>query len=256
VAAILAAEDAGLLGRFASEQTACIECSSGRHDPQVGWCGDTLAFRMLLAISDLTLALVVAGATLLGSAIGGAIAGVVTLRAENRRQGFIRRQGAERERRQLKQAGRLMAEELDDGRSKIILAHAEHHYWRTDDPIALTQWTTYRELLAAHLDDATWTTVATAFAWFRQLNRVVVDVAGTWGPLLREPPVEPHFETSNLETAWQCADDALSALRTALGVGAPNAIDEERERVELERIDHRRRAEEPDSEADERGDMA
>jgi hypothetical protein len=211
---------------------------------------------MLLAISDLTLALVVAGATLFGSAIGGAIAGGVTLRAEKRRHDFIRRREDDRERRQMKQAGRLVAEALDDGRSKIIVAHAEHHYWPVDDPIKLTEWAAYRELLAAHLDDESWTTVATAFGWFRQLNRIAADAAGTWGALDRAPAVEPHFETSNLETAWHCADDALRALRTALGVSAPSAIDDEPEQGELERIDQEGRPEELAPEGDERGDVA
>lgn len=73
----------------------------------------------VLAVSDLALALITAGAAILGAIAGGAVTGFVSLRAEDKRQAFARQmedrraaQERDRQYRAEQASGRLILEEL------------------------------------------------------------------------------------------------------------------------------------------------
>jgi hypothetical protein len=141
---------------------------------------------MVLAVSDLVLALVVAGATAIGAAIGGAIAGVVTLKAEAKRLAFSQQleerrseEAAAARLAELRVAVRLVQDEL------ILASSWIKHVLEVGEvsPVDLPResWHAHREPLARLLPTDTWLKVAGAFAGFvifgPDIERGKVDVA-------------------------------------------------------------------------------
>lgn len=182
---------------------------------------------VVFAISDLALALTVALATALGASAGGAIAGFVTLRAEERRQRFAR--GAEDRReeraleresgvqnRELKEAARLVDEELRAATDLIRDAVYQGRWWPSSRQLSADVYTRYRHVLAVALDDHTWSDVSHAF---QELNRV------NWGRSPRMPSLADVGGVGDAMEALERVDllaagQAVLAARRAL---APKA---------------------------------
>jgi hypothetical protein len=125
---------------------------------------------MVLAISELALVLVVAGATAVGAAIGGAITGLVTLKAEDKRQAFSRELEERRLREkagdriaEMRVAVRLVLEELQRVASlmnaELNLDEAGVVHMR----LLRTAWDEHREVLARSVSSDAWTAVARAY---------------------------------------------------------------------------------------------
>jgi hypothetical protein len=118
-------------------------------------------------------------AGLAGVAIGSVITGVVTLRAEHKRQQFAKQQGKHQEsreqeraeqhhQRELKKAARLIDEELHDATELIQDAI---YQVRPPPEIPVSNYIAYRHILAVNLDDPAWAGVSLAFHQIRQVNR-------------------------------------------------------------------------------------
>jgi hypothetical protein len=130
---------------------------------------------------NLMLAAIVAVATLVGAAVGGAITAVVTLRAEHKRQEFAEQQRTRQEkreqereeqhrRRELKEAARLIDEELRDATELIRDAIYQGRFWVAPRQISASDYSAYRHVLAVNLDDHAWTDVSLAFQQIHQVN--------------------------------------------------------------------------------------
>jgi hypothetical protein len=134
---------------------------------------------MVLAVSDLTLALVAAGATAIGAAIGGGITGFVTLKAEDKRQAFRADEADAARLAELRVAVRLVLDEL------ILVSSWIKHTQEVGEasPVDLPResWRTHRESLARGLSDTAWLAVAGAFGGLvifgPDIERGKVDVA-------------------------------------------------------------------------------
>jgi hypothetical protein len=114
----------------------------------------------LLAISDVALALLVAGATALGAGVGGVIAGFVTMRVERDRQTFAAGLEAERERRAARIAARPIWEELNGARATFDHALEKGRWGRTT--METTAWRQHGETLAGLLTYPQWRTIMNA----------------------------------------------------------------------------------------------
>jgi hypothetical protein len=117
----------------------------------------------------------VASAAVLGSAVGGGIIGLVTMRAERAREQLARRERVDGRRRELRIAARLVMEELHDAHRKTSVARADHQWmWPLESLLATDQWNEHRRTLARELDEPTWRAVATAYQRFNALNPKVM----------------------------------------------------------------------------------
>ena len=123
----------------------------------------------------------VAVATLFGAGVGGVITALVTLRAEDKRQEFAEQQrerlekreqerDEQRRRRQLKEAARLVDEELRDATELIRDAVYQGQFWAAPREISASDYKAYRHILAVNLDDDAWTDVSLGFQQIYQVN--------------------------------------------------------------------------------------
>lgn len=135
----------------------------------------------MFEFSDLVLAAVVAGATVIGAGIGGAITGIVTLRAEDKRQRYAerlrkrqerreRRDEKQRRQRELKEAARLVDEELREATELIRDAVFQGRFWDPSRTLPAEVYRTYRNVLAVSLNDDSWTDVSLAFQEIGRVN--------------------------------------------------------------------------------------
>jgi hypothetical protein len=147
-------------------------------------------------VSDLALALVVAAATAIGAGVGGAIAGYVTLRAEEARQSFQRRWESEQQDARLLVGLRVVLNELVDMGSQLSLA-AQRGPELLE--IHTDAWEYHQSALAVRLTQADWHAVAAAYMAARKLR------------LLLE--LDPDEVTSN--DLWGCRD-VVEAAKTSL----------------------------------------
>lgn len=124
----------------------------------------------------------VAVATLFGAGVGGVITALVTLRAEDKRQEFAEQQrerlekreqerDEQRRRRELKEAARLVDEELRDATELIRDAVYQGQFWAAPREISASDYKAYRHILAVNLDDDAWTDVSLGFQQIYQVNR-------------------------------------------------------------------------------------
>jgi hypothetical protein len=169
---------------------------------------------MFLAISDLTLALVIAGATAIGAAIGGAITGVVTLRAEDKRQAFSRDLEERRAKEanaarlaELRVAVRLVQDEL------LLVSSWIKHTMEVGEaaPVDLPResWRGHRAPLAQALSTDAWLAVSRAF------GGLVI-----FGSAIERGAVDPGDLIGLLEDV----DAAIDAL-LPYGVGASLSVE-------------------------------
>jgi hypothetical protein len=166
-------------GRGAAGERPCVLPGARGKQPR----GDeALAFgTMLLAVSD---AVVTGGAALLGAIAGGAVTGYVTLRAEEKRQGFARKvekrkaaAEAERERRAEQAAARLVLRELWTCNSALSAAVKGTRAGRVPDPrlwLPTEAWASEGKHLAGALPSDTWAAVAHAHLGIHSVRSHVV----------------------------------------------------------------------------------
>jgi hypothetical protein len=118
-------------------------------------------------------------ASLLGALIGGSIASgsnLVIDRARARREAQAAEAISETETRL---AARLLYDELDH--VELLLAEVAKHSrlgwnWSPPDrPLPLSTWGEQRAVLAAHAEDAVWSTVASAYAALQSLDQMLID---------------------------------------------------------------------------------
>ena len=134
---------------------------------------------LLASISDQALVIIVAVATMLGAGVGGVIAGLVTLRAEKWREKRERLREEQTRDRNLKEAARLVDEELRDATDLIRNAVYQGRWWAPPRKLSTDVYSRYRSVLAVSLDDAEWTDVSLAF---QELNGI------NWGRLRMASP--------------------------------------------------------------------
>lgn len=145
---------------------------------------------VVATISDETLAIVVAVATAVGAGVGGTIAGLVQLVADRRRERRELRREAQGAARNLKEAARLVDEELRDATDLIRGAVWQGRWWPSTRQVSAAVYTRYRSVLALALDDDPWAAVSSAF---QELNRVnwdrstgvpsIADIGGAGDPM-------------------------------------------------------------------------
>ncbi len=132
-------------------------------------------------VSELALALIVAAATAVGAGIGGAVTGAVTLKVERQRQEFLQAQAARQEERErqreeqrqaqdLKEAARLVDEELRDATELIRNAVYQGRFWAPPRRLSGDVYTRYRHVLAVNLEDEAWTHISLAVQELNRLN--------------------------------------------------------------------------------------
>jgi hypothetical protein len=135
---------------------------------------------MLLAVSD---AVVTGGAALLGAIAGGAITGLVTLRAEEKRQKFARglekrkaAAEAQSERRAEQAAARLVLRELETCRAAISAAAGEVPGRPPDARLWLPAeaWASEGKHLAGTLPWELWSVVARAYLGIHAVRSHVI----------------------------------------------------------------------------------
>jgi hypothetical protein len=111
---------------------------------------------VVIALSDIAVAMIVGGATLAGAAIGGVIGGVLTLRAD---EGRAAREEV-RERNEARAAARLVWLDLDYARSAFDSSFQKKE-WTVGNP-PTDAWREHRGVLASFLDLSEWRDVADA----------------------------------------------------------------------------------------------
>jgi hypothetical protein len=174
-------------------------------------------------ISDALLAVIVGATTLLGAGVGGAITGIITLRAEDKRQRFARereereearqREGDEREReRALQQAARLVLEELGDNVELIREAVRLGYYWPGGRQLPMEVWTAYRSVLAADLSDEDWFGVTLAYESVNVQNLEVLRLQET-----QDLPLVDEQQRGLLRTVVLMILEGRKALARATG---------------------------------------
>jgi len=125
---------------------------------------------VLIAVSDLELAALVAIATTLGAGVGGVIAGLIALRVEQQRRKHDRQREQQVEERDLKEAARLVDEELRDAVGLIGDAIYEGRWRASQRVLSASVYTAYRSVLAISLSDAAWSDVSRAYQEFNRVN--------------------------------------------------------------------------------------
>jgi hypothetical protein len=185
---------------------------------------------MVLAISELALVLVVAGATAVGAAIGGAITGLVTLKAEDKRQAFSRELEERRLREkagdriaEMRVAVRLVLEELQRVASLMNAELNLDEAGVVHMSLLRTAWDEHREVLARSVSSDAWTAVARAYGGLEIFR-----------PVLEDGTIR-HASLRDLVEAVEAAVDALLpyAATTSFpidrGVAPPAAAQDEEE---------------------------
>jgi len=141
---------------------------------------------MLLAVSD---AVVTGGAGLLGALVGGAVTAFVTLRAEDKRQEFARKEAEakaadelQRERRAEQAAGRLVLEEVTRCGAALRAAVNTKATLPTDARplLPMDAWATESKHLAGALPWELWRSVGSAYSIIHLVRIQVTDTG--WPP--------------------------------------------------------------------------
>jgi hypothetical protein len=130
---------------------------------------DVSSATVVIAISDVAITLIVAGAAALGAAIGGGITGWVTLRAEGKRQAFAReleqnradRETAERVA-ELRIALRLVANDLAVTAARLQTGMKIGFLRPAEMPTSA--WRAHRGALAKVLSTDAWLALSSAYA--------------------------------------------------------------------------------------------
>jgi hypothetical protein len=172
---------------------------------------------MVLAVSELGLAVVAALGAALGAAVGGGITGLVTLKAEDKRQQFSRELEQRRfdERSadllsELRVAGRLVLNELN--RVKARLTSARRSEARMAPvPLPLEAWDANRDMLARTLSVDAWAAVTGAYG--------ALDI---YRAALEDGTVDPAAIPGLVETVERAADALLPYVA---GASMPVNID-------------------------------
>jgi hypothetical protein len=162
-----------------------------------------------LATSTVTVALIAAGAALLGGVFGAIAGGLADYFLERRREKAKARAGA----RLLRSDLRVVA-----GRCRTA---AELKAWlRPWGPVIEATWDEYRDILAASLDTDRWTTVEKAVSLTRQIESIVAKAERAESPVVAlvrgrtEAPLAPEAVESLTRIGAEArrAFDALADL--------------------------------------------
>lgn len=161
---------------------------------------------LVLAISDLALAIVVGAATAVGAGIGGAITGLVTLRVERQRQTLLIHRDLLGRRREAIVAARLVAESLEDVRVVFDRTLESGRWELTRFPTEA--WREHRSVLAAWLPAEEWQALTAAVKLIELFAQRTPDPKGPLRddlrPLLeqgRDAMVTAIVAVASLETA-------------------------------------------------------
>jgi hypothetical protein len=123
-------------------------------------------------VGPLTVAVITAVAGLLGAAVGSG----ATLWSERLRRKREERAAAEENRRELRQAVRIVLAELNGTKAVIRHAAAVQRAWLSDRPLPMDAWRRYRDALALRVSDEAWMMAEKAYGIAAELNQDIEDL--------------------------------------------------------------------------------
>ena len=144
---------------------------------------------------------------------GGALTAGANLWAEARRGLRDDARNEERNKRELRQATRLVLAELAEIRGAIKQTAKSHLTWRTDRPLPAFAWREYRAILAATLPLHAWRWVESAYQDADGLNWRVMEMNREFDS---EGPVR-FVENQWLRDAFRTTHQAMQELEVSLG---------------------------------------
>ena len=144
---------------------------------------------------------------------GGALTAGASVWAEGRRAKREDARAEERDKREQRQATRLLLAELAEIREAIYQSAKSHLTWRTDQPLPAFAYKDWGAVLAATLPLHVWRAVEWAYREANRLNWAVMEMNREFKS---EGPI--HFiDNEWLRSGFRCADDAMRELEVALG---------------------------------------
>jgi hypothetical protein len=155
-------------------------------------------------------AAIIAGAA---AVVGGLLTAGSNLVIEALRRRQQRATQAEQDRRELRQATRLVLAELAEISQAIMQTAKSHLTWRSDRPLPASAWREYSPILAAHLPISAWRWVEGAYQGANGLNWRVMEMNREFES---EGPV--HFiENDWLRDSFRTLHSAMAELEQSLG---------------------------------------
>ncbi len=167
-------------------------------------------------VSALTVALIGAGGALIGTFASAGTQAVLEWRRASRE----RKKAADQTTAELRQAVRLVIEELADAERLLTEAVRTGRYWGSERWLSTDVWTTYRATLAVAIDDSVcWRIITSAFDTVNEIN---------WrmrGLYAASPPRPGYVELvsggDGTLDDWRSIRAGIDALEGTIGVQGP-----------------------------------
>jgi hypothetical protein len=150
--------------------------------------------------------------------LGSAISVLPTFWLEKARTRRDRDAETERAAEAMREAGRLVAEELREAERQIESAARRGRYWPGLVALPTIGWETYRTVLARQLGPADWGTLADAFDHVMRLNRSVNERRGRIVTVESRTMGEPVSDDDDLPEVWSAVRYAIWALDAEVGI--------------------------------------
>jgi hypothetical protein len=177
---------------------------------------------VISAASDLTIALVSAGAAVVGAIVGGLISGVVTMRSETRKESFVRDQDEKRIQREEMQelavargAARIMRAHFDEAANVVRIANTRREWWPEGTPFEPLPPLEDRKLMASLLTADEWEDVQRAEFQFAVLTTRRQRFAASHSSVARVSYDDESHQA--MKTALEYMERAIESLARLAG---------------------------------------